>query len=51
MVERSDFVLAVYDGMERGGTMYTLNYATAQRLDILLLDLNHPEAEATWMTP
>ena len=46
MVDRSAAILAVFDGTP-GGTMYTLNYAMDQKLDILLLDLNHPEAPAT----
>ena len=33
-------ILAVFDGTP-GGTMYTLNYAMKEQLDILLLDLNH----------
>jgi len=37
MVERSDFVLAVYDGMERGGTMYTLNYAKSRGLETVVI--------------
>lgn len=45
MVDRSAAILAVFDGTP-GGTMYTLNYAMDQELDILLLDLNHPEAPA-----
>ncbi len=46
MVDRSAAVLAVFDGTP-GGTMYTLNYAMDHGLEILLLDLNHPEARAT----
>ena len=45
MVDRSRQILAVYDGSP-GGTRYTLNYAMDRGLDILLLDLNRPEAEA-----
>lgn len=48
MVERSSSILAAYDGTP-GGTMYTLNYAMDKRLDILLLDLNHPEQPAVWL--
>jgi uncharacterized phage-like protein YoqJ len=46
MVDRSAAILAVFDGTP-GGTMYTLNYAMDQRLEILLLDLNHPGNRAT----
>lgn len=46
MVDRSSAILAVFDGTP-GGTMYTLNYAMERRLEILLLDLNHPEEPAT----
>lgn len=46
MVDRSAAVLAAFDGTP-GGTMYTLNYAMDRRLEILLLDLNHPGAAAT----
>ena len=46
MVERSSAILAVFDGTP-GGTRYTLNHAMSKRLDILLLDLNHPEDPAT----
>ena len=49
MVDRSSAILAVFDGTP-GGTMYTLNYAMKERLDILLLDLNRPEADATRLT-
>lgn len=46
MVDRSAAILAAFDGTP-GGTMYTLNYAMDHGLEILLLDLNHPEARAT----
>lgn len=46
MVDRSAAILAVFDGTP-GGTLYTLNYAMDKKLDILLLDLNRPEAQAT----
>lgn len=48
MVERSSAILAAFDGTP-GGTMYTLNYAMDKRLDIRLLDLNHPEQPAVWL--
>lgn len=37
MVERSGLVLAAYDGMGRGGTMYTLNYAMDQGLETVII--------------
>ena len=46
MVDRSAAVLAAFDDTP-GGTKYTLDYAAGQKLDILLLDLNHPSASAT----
>lgn len=46
MVERSAAVLAVFDDTP-GGTKYTLDHAAKKGLDIILLDLNHPEAPAT----
>lgn len=49
MVDRSAVILAAFDGSP-GGTMYTLNYAMNHQLDILLLDLNHPEAAAARLT-
>lgn len=49
MVDRSAAILAVFDGTP-GGTLYTLNYAMSRQLDILLLDLNHPEAQAAQLT-
>ncbi len=45
MVDRSQCVLAVFDGSP-GGTRYTLHYAMDRGLDILLLDLNRPQAPA-----
>ena len=49
LVDRARQILAVYDGSP-GGTRYTLNYAMNQGLDILLLDLNHPEKAAVQLT-
>ncbi|MEG1073216.1 MAG: hypothetical protein RSE09_06210, partial [Oscillospiraceae bacterium] len=39
MVDRSGLIIAVYDGM-MGGTLYTLNYALKEGLDVVLLDAN-----------
>lgn len=46
MVDRSAAILAAFNGAS-GGTMYTLNYAMGKGLEILLLDLNHPDSIAT----
>ena len=37
MVERSGLVLAAYDGMGRGGTLYTLNYAMDHGLETVII--------------
>ena len=49
MVDRSRCILAAFDGTP-GGTRYTLNYAMNRELDILLLDLNHPDQPAVHLT-
>ena len=49
MVDRSAAILAVFDGTP-GGTQYTLNYAMDRKLEILLLDPAHPEADAVRLT-
>jgi uncharacterized phage-like protein YoqJ len=49
MVDRASAILAVFDGTP-GGTMYTLNYAMGEGLDILLLDLNRPDGPATHLS-
>ena len=40
MVDRSDYVLAVWNGKQHGGTWYTMGYAIKQQkqLEILRLD-------------
>ena len=50
MVERSSAVLAVFDDTP-GGTKYTLDHAAKKGLEILLLDVDRPEAEALRLTP
>ena len=50
LVDRSRLVLAVFDGTP-GGTMYTLNYAMDQGVEILLLDLKDPRAPALRLEP
>jgi len=39
MVDRSALLIAVYDGL-LGGTMYTLQYAMKNKLDVVILDVN-----------
>lgn len=39
MVERSGTILAVYDGMGTGGTLYTLNYALDHGLETVIIPL------------
>jgi len=46
IVNRSSAILAAFNDTS-GGTLYTLNYAVEKGLEILLLDLNRPEAPAT----
>ena len=48
MADRSSVILAVFDGTP-GGTKYTLDYAAAKGLDILLLDPARPAAAALRM--
>ena len=48
MVDRSAVVLAVFDDSP-GGTKYTLDYAARRQREVLLLDLNHPNAPAARM--
>ena len=48
MVDRSAVVLAVFDDSP-GGTKYTLEYAARRRREVLLLDLDRPEAPAARM--
>ena len=39
MVDRSQRVIAAYDGRSAGGTLYTLTYALRQGLETVILDL------------
>lgn len=39
MVDRSSLLLAAYDGMTLGGTMYTLTHAIRQGLETVVLDI------------
>lgn len=38
MVEYADLLLAVYDGISKGGTAYTLQYAISKKKPIVLID-------------
>ena len=39
MVEQSDLIIAVFNGIEKGGTWYTINYAKKSNKIIKLLDI------------
>ena len=39
MVDKSELVIAVFNGIKKGGTWYTINYAQKQNKNIDLLDL------------
>lgn len=40
MVDKSDLVIAVFNGIQKGGTWYTINYATKENKTIEFIDLN-----------
>lgn len=40
MVDRSDYLLAIYDGSSKGGTAYTTAYARKKGLEIIII---HPD--------
>ena len=40
MVDKSDLVIAIFNGNERGGTLYTINYAKKNNKRIEIIDLN-----------
>ena len=40
MVDKSDFVIAVYNGQQIGGTFYTIRYAKSLKKPIDILNLN-----------
>ena len=39
MVDKSELVIAVFNGIERGGTWYTINYAKKKNKQVDILDL------------
>lgn len=39
MVDKSDLVIAVFNGIEKGGTWYTINYAKKENKYIEIIDL------------
>ena len=39
MVDKSELVIAVFNGIEKGGTWYTINYAHKENKSIVLIDL------------
>ncbi len=40
MVDTSEIVIAIFNGIEKGGTWYTINYAKKQNKRIEIIDLN-----------
>ena len=40
MVDNCDLLIAIYNGEEKGGTAYTVNYARQQGKEILIIDPN-----------
>ncbi len=41
MVDKSDLVIAVFNGIEKGGTWYTIQYAERRSVPILILNLKN----------
>ena len=39
MVDKSELVIAVFNGIEKGGTWYTINYAKNKNKVIEIIDL------------
>ena len=39
MVDKSDIVIAVFNGIEKGGTWYTIQYAQRKNVPILIVNL------------
>ena len=39
MVDKCELVIAVFNGIKKGGTWYTVNYAKKESKDIVLIDL------------
>ena len=39
MVDKSDIVIAVFNGVKAGGTWYTINYANKQNKKIMIIEL------------
>ncbi len=39
MVDKSELIIAVFNGIEKGGTWYTINYAKSKNKTIELIDL------------
>ncbi len=40
MVDKSELIIAVFNGIEQGGTWYTINYAKSKNKIIEIIDLN-----------
>lgn len=45
MVDKSDLVIAVFNGAERGGTWYTIRYAKQKHVPIVLINLTKIKKE------
>ncbi len=39
MVDKSELVIAVFNGIEKGGTWYTIKYAKSKNIIIEIIDL------------
>lgn len=39
MVDKSEFIIAVFNGIEKGGTWYTINYANKENKHIEIIEL------------
>ena len=50
MVDRSDYVIAIWDGISKGGTQNCMNYAKAQGKHVLLIQPLGANWGHAWMT-
>ena len=44
MVDKSELVIAVFNGTKSGGTWYTINYARRSGKQVEIIDLNKGES-------
>ncbi len=47
LINRSNRVIAVYDGRETGGTAYTVSLAMKKRLDVFFINSREPDVSTT----